>query len=83
MQALFLSLPPLLLFFPPPLSLILLLPGDSMVCRRVCDLNFNTAVCLPTRLLGCCCPEILLFPSFPFLLIIFPPLAAESEKKSH
>lgn len=86
------SLPPLFLFFPPPLSLILLLPSDSMVCRRVCDLNFNITVCLPTRLRGCCCPEILVFPPLHacgifFLLFLFSSslswqcnLTAESEK---
>lgn len=61
------------LYLPPsPTSLFFLLlwrssfPSlvSSMVCRRVCDLNFNIVVCLPTRLLGCCSPEILVFPPF-------------------
>lgn len=52
---------------PPTLTLPLCLSSfpslvSSMVCRRVCDLNFNISVCLPARLLGCCCPEILVFP---------------------
>lgn len=61
--------PPLLYVVPPPppLTLPLCLSSfpslvSSMVCRRVCDLNFNISVCLPARLLGCCCPEILVFP---------------------
>lgn len=38
--------------------------GSNTVSGRVCDLNLNMAVYLPSRLLGCPCPESLVLPSF-------------------
>lgn len=67
------SLTPLpLLFLPLCLSSFPSLV-NSMVCKRACDLNFNISVCRPTRLLRCCCPEILLFPPLDSHPVDFPP----------